>query len=237
MLTKKPLGSHNYSLMTKISIAILSATLLLSHLTIKAQNTDIYKESAWAERDKWQEVPRIIEALSLKSNSHIADVGSHQGYMTVRLAENISASGRIYAVDVDQRKLDKLKGILENLQLEDQVEIIKGDYDNPKLPKEKLDAVLIMDTYHEMDDYKEVLEHVKKSLKPDGRLVLIEPIADEREKWSRKRQEDKHEISIRYACADLKEAGFIILKEENPFLNREEIKGDKLWMIIAVPKS
>ena len=113
--------------------------------------------------------------------------------------------------------------------------MIKGDYDDPKLPTGELDAVLIMDTYHEMDDYKEVLKHVKRSLKPDGRLVLIEPISGEREKWSRKRQEEKHEISIRFACEDLKRAGYSITKEENPFIDRKEIKGDKLWMIIAEP--
>ena len=221
--------------MTKTKTLIV-LFVLVSAFSLRAQNKDIYKESAWVERDKWQEVERVFEALNLTSESHIADIGSHQGYMTVKLAEKIDARGRVYAIDIDQWKLDKLEMILKDRKLDDRVKVIKGNYDNPKLPIGKLDAVLIMDTYHEMDDYKEILKHVKKSLKLGGRLVLIEPIADEREKWSRNRQEDKHEISIRYACEDLKKAGFNIIKEENPFIDRTEIKGDKLWMIIAQPK-
>lgn len=218
--------------MKRLFLALLIVNL---PFVLLSQYNDIYKESAWVERDKWQDVPRVLEALGLTPESHIADVGSHQGYMTVKLARVINSKGKIYAVDVDQWKLDRLKKILDERNLTDKVEVIKGDYDNPKLPIGKLDAVLIMDTYHEMDDYKDILEHVKRSLKPKGRLVLIEPIASEREKWARKRQADKHEIAIRYACEDLKKAGFTIIKEENSFLDRKEEKGDRLWMIIAQP--
>ncbi len=216
---------------------ILILSLLISSLpfAVFAQYNDIYKESAWAERDKWQDVPRVLEALAFTPDSRIADVGSHQGYMTVKLAEQMNSEGKVYAVDVDQWKLDRLKKILNERKLADRVKVIKGDYDDPKLPVGSLDAVLIMDTYHEMDDYKDILKHVKRSLNATGRLVLIEPIAEEREKWSRKRQEDKHEIAIRYVCDDLKQAGFSIIKEENPFLDRKEEKGDRLWMIIAEP--
>lgn len=215
-------------------LALISCLIITNSL--HAQWKDIYKESAWADRDKWQEVDRILTALQISRNSHIADVGSHQGYMTVKLAEKLDDEGKVYAVDVDRWKLDKLEDILAERNLRNRVEVIKGDYDNPKLPLGKLDAVLIMDTYHEMDDYKDILMHVRKSLKPNGRFVLIEPIADEREKWSRERQKGKHEISIRYACKDLQKAGFRIIKEENPFVDRTEIKGDKLWMIVATPE-
>ena len=202
-----------------------------------AQNRDIYKESAWEARDRWQQVPRILEALHFKPDALIADIGSHQGYMTVKFAERLGNQGRVYAVDVDQWKLDRLERILEDRELSDKVTVIKGDYDDPKLPLGTLDAVLIMDTYHEMDDYKDILYHVKRALKPDGRFVLIEPIADDREKWSRSRQADKHEISIRFACQDLRKAGFKIISEVNPFIDRTEIKGDKLWMLVATPIS
>ena len=218
--------------MVKIKLILLLCFTF--HLTT-AQWKDIYKESAWKERDQWQQAERIIQALEVRKDSHVADVGSHQGYMTVKLARQIGENGKVYAVDVDQWKLNKLEDILEERELREKVKVIKGDYDDPKLPVGRLDAVLIMDTYHEMDDYKEILQHVKQSLKPGGKFVLIEPIADEREKWSRERQKGKHEIAIRYACKDLQKAGFKIIKEENPFIDRTGIKGDKLWMIVAEP--
>ncbi|MEQ9424620.1 MAG: class I SAM-dependent methyltransferase [Cyclobacteriaceae bacterium] len=207
--------------------------ILVIPLLANSQYKDIYKESAWAERDEWQEVPRILEAMDISPNSVVADLGCHQGYMTVKLAEELT-SGKIYAIDIDSWKLEKLEDLLVERGLSEQVEVIEGEEDNPKLPIGELDAVLIMDTYHEMDDYMEILSHVKTSLKPGGRLVLIEPVAPERESWSRKRQADKHEVSIRYACRDLQKAGFKIIHEENPFIDRRDIKHDILWMLVAV---
>ena len=58
----------------------------------------------------------------------------------------------------------------------------------------KLDAIIILDTYHEMDDHDEILAHVKNSLKPGGKLVICEPIADERRKLARDDQERRHEL-------------------------------------------
>ena len=113
------------------------------------------------------------------------------------------------------------------------VEVIRGDYDDPKLPKNTLDAVLILDTYHEMDDYEKILVYVRKSLRPNGKLILIEPVAEERKAWSREKQGDKHEIAIRYVVKDLEKAGFRIIRREAEFIDRIDQKGDHLWLIVA----
>jgi SAM-dependent methyltransferase len=81
---------------------------------------------------------------------------------------------------------------------------VKGDYDNPKLPANSLDAAIILDTYHEMDDHNEILQHIKTSLKNGGRLILCEPIAEARKKLTRVEQEKRHEIGMNFALEDLK---------------------------------
>ena len=116
------------------------------------------------------------------------------------------------------------------------MELIKGDYDNPKLPLNALDAVIILDSYHEMDGHDKILQHIKASIKHGGRLLLCEPIADERRKLIRKDQEAKHELSISFALEDLLKAGFTILKQQDPFVDRSQEKGDKMWLIVAVKK-
>jgi SAM-dependent methyltransferase len=116
------------------------------------------------------------------------------------------------------------------------VTLIKGDYDNPKLPINSLDAVIILDTYHEMDDHDKILLHIKAALKPGGRLVLCEPIADERRKLNRDDQERKHELGMSFALEDLQKAGFTILKQQDPFVDRSKEKGDKMWLIVAIKK-
>lgn len=194
---------------------------------------DVYKESAWADRDRWQKAEELIKQLNLKKESQVADVGCHEGYMTTKLAAVVAPKGKVYAVDVEQPKLDRLAANLEKRNLTN-VQVIKGDYDNPKLPLNTLDAVIILDTYHEMDDHDEILRHIVSALKPNGRLVLCEAIADERRDSPRADQERKHELGIRFALEDLKKAGFSILKQQDPFVDRTKEKSDKMWLIVAV---
>jgi len=186
---------------------------------------NVYTESAWKERDKWQKSEEIIRKLDVNKNSIVADVGSHEGYMTFKLAKTADT---VYAVDVDQSKLDKIQKHKPS-----NVVLIKGDYDDPKLPPGKLDAVIILDTYHEMKDHDKILQHIFSSLKQGGRLVICEPIAQSRRNLSRADQEKKHEVSMEFVLEDLKKAGFTILEKKDPFVDREKIKGDKMWIILA----
>jgi ubiquinone/menaquinone biosynthesis C-methylase UbiE len=187
---------------------------------------NVYTESEWNERDKWQKPDDIISKMKIDKNSVVADIGCHEGYMSFKL---VKVAKSVYAVDVDQWKLDKIaKHKPSNLTT------IKGDYDNPKLPGNSLDAVLILDTYHEMKDHDEILQHVFASLKKGGRLVICEPIAESRRKMERADQEKRHELGMKYALEDLEKAGFTILEKTDPFVDREKIKGDKMWIIVAV---
>jgi len=206
-------------------------------LPVRGQDSwkNIYTESAWKERDQWQRANDIIGKLDIEHGSKVADIGCHEGYMTLKLSKIVGASGRVYAVDVEQYKLDKLKSNLAESNIHNVI-TIKGDYDNPKLPTDVLDAALIIDTYHEMDDHDEILLHVKNSLKIGGRLVICEPIAEERRKSLREDQERKHELGMNYALADLQKAGFIILFKQDPYIDRVKIKGDKMWLIVAQKK-
>jgi ubiquinone/menaquinone biosynthesis C-methylase UbiE len=193
---------------------------------------DVYKESAWAERDSWQKPQEIVRLMNIKSGSTVADVGCHEGYMTVKLSKAVGTNGKVYAVDVQQHKLDRLKNHLAERKLAN-VSLIKGDYDNPRLPSGMFDAVIILDTYHEMDDHDEILQHIKAALKPGGRLVICEPIADERKNLSRSEQERKHELSINFALEDLSKAGFKVISKNENFADRTAVKGDRMWVVVA----
>ena len=215
----------------KLSLAIL---LFCSCYSLVAQDKwkNIYSSHAWAERDKWQKADALIGLLNISSGSQVADVGCHEGYMTFKLATVVGTSGAVYAVDLSESKLEKVKARADENQLT-QVKIVKGAPDNPKLPSEILDAVIILDTFHEMDDPAEILQHIKTSLKPGGRLLIADPIADSRRKQSRSEQERKHELALEYALADLKEAGFKIVFQKDRFIDRTKEKGDKMWVIVA----
>jgi predicted methyltransferase len=213
--------------------SIFIVCLIYLSVPVFGQYNNIYTESAWAERDKWQHPEWIITAMQTKPGDHVADIGSHEGYMTVKLAKVVGPEGRVYAVEVNNYKLEKLEGYLKERNYSN-VELINGDYDDPKTPGNRMDAILILDTYHEIDNYKAVLAHLKNSLKSDGRLVIIEPIADERKNWTRNKQTSKHEIALRYVRDEVEEAGFNIIDQKELFLDRTEEKGDKLWLLVAM---
>lgn len=211
-------------------------SILLVFLTVSCQSQDqwknIYAENAWTERDRWQRANDIIDLLQLSNGSKVADVGCHEGYMTVKLSKQVGSAGRVFAVDVQQNRLDKLSAHLKERNIKN-VTTVKGDYDNPHLKPNSLEAALIIDTYHEMDDHDEMLMHIKTALKSGGRLVICEPIADERRKLQRSEQERKHELGMSYALEDLINAEFTIIFKQDPYIDRQQVKGDKMWIIVA----
>lgn len=219
------------------SMLRFTALLIVFSGALNAQDPwkNVYTENAWANRDTWQQADELIRQLNLRPGSKVADVGCHEGYMTIKLGTVVGQAGKVYAVDVEQSKLDKLQAILTKRSILN-VEPIKGEYDNPRLPVNSLDGVIILDTYHEMDDHDEILQHIKLALKPGGRLVLCEAIAEERRSLSREDQEQRHELGINYALEDLKKIGFTIVKQQDPFVDRSKEKGDKMWLIVAIKK-
>ena len=213
---------------------LLALFLILGHFTVPAQDPwrDIYKESAWEQRDSWQRAPEIIEKLNIKGGSKVADIGSHEGYFTMKLSKAVGENGKVYAVDISKDKIEKLKRHLTERDIHN-VDAILGEEDNPNLPGNSLDAVLIVDTYHEMDNHQQILAHVKSALKPKGRLLLCEPISEERKQSTRAEQERKHELGMTYVLEDLRQAGFKIIFQHESFVDRLKEKGDKMWLIVC----
>ena len=115
----------------------VSFPLVLLFLTIYAYSQDpwknVYTESAWTNRDTWQKTEAIIRQLHSKPGSRVADIGCHEGYMTVKLSKLVGPTGTVYAIDVDQSKLDRLKSHLEARHLSNVIEV-KGNFDDPHLP-------------------------------------------------------------------------------------------------------
>lgn len=195
--------------------------------TLSAQ----YRASEWEEREKWQNTTEILKNLDLRPSMRVADIGCHEGYITMKLSPMVGAGGKVYAVDIDKSKLNKLDKRLQEKFITN-VQTVHGEPDDPKLPEGQLDRVIILDTYHEIEDHQTVLDHIFKALKPGGRLVMVEPIAKQRRNWSREEQQGKHEISMRFVLADLYTAGFRIDKKKDPFIDRPS-KNDQMWMLVA----
>ena len=191
-----------------------------------------YSEYDWEERDTWMDVNYIFQEAGIEKGSFVADIGCHEGYLSIHLANRVGSEGKVYAVDIRTDRLESLEEHLKDRDINN-VNVVLGDYDNPKLPKGSLDVVVIMDTYHEMTDYMTVLEHVRQSLKPGGRIVIIEKLKSRIKGKSRATQTNAHSLGMKYVEGELVKTGFKVAKKDNDLGNWENDRDKVIWMIIA----
>jgi predicted methyltransferase len=177
---------------------------------------------------------RVVALLGLNSGTTAADVGCGDGFYTMPLARFLGPSGRVYAEDISDGPLVKLKQHLAEEGLKN-VEVIKGTLDDPKLPKEVLDGALIVNAYHEMTAHEAMLNHVLTALKPGGVLVLMDGMWNEHESRSRDEQVKFHELAPALARSEVEKAGFEIVEVRDPFIERAPDRDGKSrwWAIIA----
>ncbi len=125
------------------------------------------------EREMEESPDKALDALAIAKGSTVADIGAGVGYFTWRLAERVGSSGKVYANDIQPRMLEKLK---LNIAARgwNNVETVLGTEDDPKLPAGRIDLILLVDVYHEFSQPQRMLARMRDSLKPEGRLVLLE---------------------------------------------------------------
>jgi ubiquinone/menaquinone biosynthesis C-methylase UbiE len=123
------------------------------------------------KRDDWQKPHEVIQALALKPDAVIADIGSGTGYFAVRFA-NMVPQGRVYGVDIEP---DMVKYLAERAKREklDNVIAIAGAPEDPRLP-EKADLILMVDVFHHIEDRARYFRKLRASLKPGGRIAIID---------------------------------------------------------------
>lgn len=130
---------------------------------------------AWLERDSRSEEENTelaINNLPINETSNVADVGAGSGFYTFRIAPQVP-EGKVYAVDIQQDALDYIKNKAEKQNV-DNVFTVLGTEKSPNLPGNSMDLIIMVDVYHELAFPKEMLQNIRKSLKPDGKLLLIE---------------------------------------------------------------
>lgn len=194
-----------------------------------------YSAYDWEERDNWMKTSVLLDKSGIKSGDVVADIGCHEGYLTMHLSRKVSPDGRVFAVDVRD---DRLATLRENANERGLVNIITilGDDDNPKLPADSLDYVYIIDTYHEIKSYEKVLGHIKKSLKRGGGIMIMEKLKDRVKGKSREVQTNAHSLSMPYVKKELKSFGFEIVDqiENHGLWEREADK--QMWIIFAIKR-
>lgn len=124
------------------------------------------------DRDAWQKPDLVMDALRIGEGSVVADLGAGSGWFTVRLARRVGPNGKVYAQDVQPEMLEAIKPRVDREGFRN-VLYVRGEPDDPRLPPNVLDTVLIVDSYHEFPNPVALLKRLGASLKPGGRIGIV----------------------------------------------------------------
>ena len=197
---------------------ILSVTAALPAGPAAAQSPHTHDHSfgdaqKWAQvfddpkRDAWQKPHEVIQALALKPDAVIADIGSGTGYFSARFA-NMVPKGRVYGVDTEP---DMVKYLSDRAKREGlrNITAVAGAPDNPRLP-EKADLIILVDVYHHVENRERYFRQLQQSLKPGGRLAVIDFRMDSPEGPPKSAR-----IAPDRVKAELKSAGYALAQEHS----------------------
>ncbi len=145
--------------------------------TIERPTSDPYKGDLSIfedpQREQKLQIGRVMDILGIKEGAQVADIGAGSGWFTVRAARRVGSGGTIYAVEINQDYLKHIeaRAVQENLP---NIHTVLGKEDDPLLPANSIDAVLILKTYHEIAQPIRLLKHTREAMRANGLLGIID---------------------------------------------------------------
>jgi ubiquinone/menaquinone biosynthesis C-methylase UbiE len=173
--------------------------------------------AAWLDRDERQREENTelsLRLLEVQRGSVVADVGAGSGYYATRLARLVGPEGRVYASDIQQAMLDIIRGRIERERIPN-IELVLGTTTDPRLPRAAVDLAIMVDVYHEFSEPQVMLRRIRESLKPTGRLILLEYRGEDRSVPIL----PAHKMTVAQARTEVEAEGFRLttVKEDLPW--------------------
>jgi ubiquinone/menaquinone biosynthesis C-methylase UbiE len=171
-------------------------------------------------RDERLQINRVMDILAIGPGKNVADIGAGSGWFTVQAARRVTETGRVYAVDINPeatRYIDK-RAQKEGLH---NVKTVLSKSDDPQLPANQIDSVLLLKTYHEVDKPVALLRNLRASLRPGARVGIID----------RNGNGENHGVAPDIVIKEASEAGYA-LQSQYDF-----VKGDAMdYFLVLVAK-
>jgi SAM-dependent methyltransferase len=173
-------------------VSVLLASILLAAVPVRAQSgspapsaqrktsTPYTGDLSIFEtpgRDERLQINRVMDMLGVGPGKNVADIGAGSGWFTVRAARRVTGTGAVYAVDISPEAIHYIDQRARKEQLQN-VKTILSRPDDPQLPADSIDAVLLLKTYHEVAHPVVLLKNLRASLKPGARIGVIDRNGD-----------------------------------------------------------
>ncbi|WP_231742778.1 class I SAM-dependent methyltransferase [Stieleria varia] len=162
------------------------------------------------ERDDEENASVSFDQLELKPGMKVCDLGCGNGYWTLPMARKVGTEGAVYAVDIQREMLQKLQVRAAKLKI-DNIEPVLGAVDDPKLPADTIDLLLMVDVYHEFSHPESMLWEIRRSLTSTGVVALLEY----REEDPKVPIKPLHKMSKSQIMKEYEENGFKLVREFN----------------------
>jgi predicted methyltransferase len=212
----------------RLALFLACAVLILLGLNTLYSFTNTLKrlDQVELERDQWQRPLDVVQALDLREGNTVVDLGSGAGYFALKLSSAVGKRGEVLAVDLRRLPLFFL-WTRARLRGQQNVHVIIGEEDDPRLPTGTVDAVLVLNAYHEFSHPERTLDHIFQSLRPGGRMVVADRAA--RAAGPEPAAEHAHEMALTVVEDALRRKGFEIVSQDDRFIDRP---GDELWWLV-----
>ncbi len=163
-----------------------------------------------AQRDSVNEAKQVMDMARIEPGMTVADIGAGEGYYTVRLAERVGEKGRVVAQDIDTEAL-RLLGLRIERERLDNVSILRGNPDDPRLPMGSFDRVFLVHMYHEVTEPYAFLWRLRSAMRKGGKVIVVET----------DRPTDRHGIPPTLLFCEFKAVGYRL----GAFVLKPEING------------
>ena len=136
-----------------------------------ASSTEFSTEAA---RDEAGEAKKLMDWADIQTGTTVADIGAGEGYYTVRLSQRVGLKGRVLAQDINRDALDRLGERIVRERLLDNVAIIEGGFDDPRLPPGSFDRIFMVHMYHEIGEPYAFLWRMRPALATGGQVIVVD---------------------------------------------------------------
>ncbi len=175
----------------------------------------------YPDREQKLHIDQVMDTLGIKPGKNVADIGAGSGWFTVRAARRVTATGTVYAVDINPEAIRYIKERAQKENLTN-VQTAMGKADSPELPPNSIDAVLMLKTYHEIAKPVELLRNLRPALRMGARVGIID----------REGNGENHGVQKKVVLQETELAGYRLVEEHDDW-----VKADRMdYFLIFVVK-